>query len=1105
MANDQTIDQLNIELTADCKSASSAIEQLTKDFERLKAAMGPLANVNVKVSNSFNNTTKNINKTSSAVNSYKNSADKAVKSTQSLAQKFAQKISTTRTLVSVFQNLANTFADWFNESNEYIETVNLFRVTMGDAADGALEFAENVSTAMGIDIADWMQYQGTFKNLTAGFGVASDKANIMSQQLTQLSYDMASFFNTDVETAFDKLSSAMSGQVKGLREFGIDTTVASLQEYALAKGIDAKVRSMSQAEKSLLRYNYIMEKSIIIQGDMARTIITPANSLRILSAQLTQMKRALGNVVSVIVVQFIPYVQALVQIITEAASALATFFGFSSKDFEANTEGIGNGFSSGFEDAEESLDGVSGSIKKIKKQLMGFDELNILSNPESDSGGSSGASGVGAGLDLTPSTYDFLSNIDTSKIDEIKSKLKNALKVAGLIGGAVATWKISKGFSKVLDLISGAPGKTLGTSAILTFTGFAIEFTGVKDALQNELNGMNFTEILMGGLLGTGGAALLGTSLAKLITSKLGGSALWTALSLFGEKVGYATVTAAGTAIGFGIGGLIAGIPMLLVGIVDIFKNGLSTLNGILTVGGATLAGAAIGAFFGPLGIAIGAGIGAIVGGVALLGAKAANEFAYIPTVIEVFDDKISDTTKNKLEPFIEQMKGLDDVFSTVEYTGNIISDETVTDVKDKLTAITTAIKNELDSDKNEALKNLEPLRAALGDAAYNELIADNEKYYEQMQNQVAEKESRINEIMANARAENRTLTADELTEINSLRAEMEDTGVKHMSETEKEYLLIMNRLKDNTVAINLEQGSEVIKNALKTKEEAIANAQAQYDGIYLEALRMKDAGIITEEEYEQIVSAAQYTKGEAIKAAEEQYKTIYDTTTEKLGDTSKYINSETGEIKTKWQVFCDNTKEKWTETWDGVKSWWDTNVASTIFSKDWWSEKWNNAIKGLKTAWENTKKWWSDNVKFPDIKLPHFSWTNDGYQATGVVKTVLEALSLPTSIPKLNISWYEQGGFPESGQLFFANENGIAPELIGNIGRKTAVANNSQIIAGIEGGVYRAMVAANATKQGGTQTIRIINEIDGDIVGEKVIQYHNGKVLQTGVSPLMV
>ena len=103
-----------------------------------------------------------------------------------------------------------------------------------------------------------------------------------------------------------------------------------------------------------------------------------------------------------------------------------------------------------------------------------------------------------------------------------------------------------------------------------------------------------------------------------------------------------------------------------------------------------------------------------------------------------------------------------------------------------------------------------------------------------------------------------------------------------------------------------------------------------------------------------------------------------------------------------------------------------------------------------------------------------------------------------------LKLRAYAMGGFPKMGEMFIARERG--PELVGNIGRKTAVANNDQIISGIESGVYRAMMAANSMKQGGgSQTIRIINEIDGDVVGEKVIQYHNGRVMQTGASPLLV
>ena len=93
-----------------------------------------------------------------------------------------------------------------------------------------------------------------------------------------------------------------------------------------------------------------------------------------------------------------------------------------------------------------------------------------------------------------------------------------------------------------------------------------------------------------------------------------------------------------------------------------------------------------------------------------------------------------------------------------------------------------------------------------------------------------------------------------------------------------------------------------------------------------------------------------------------------------------------------------------------------------------------------------------------------------------------------------VNLDAYADGGYPETGQLFLSRESG--PEMVGTIGNRTAVANNDQIVSGIESGVYRAMMAANSTNSGGTQTIRIINEIDGDVVGEKVIQYHNNRVM---------
>ena len=424
-----TIDELNIQIEAESKKATDALDKLIDKFKAVEAKLSVLDVVNTKAGASLDKTTNSANKAATATDKHSNSTDKASKSTKSFTDKLAQQISKYRTLMGAFKSAAQTMAGWFNESNEYIETLNLFNVTMGEGSDAAYNYAESVQKLVGIDIKDWMQYQGVFKNLTSGFGVASDKANIMSQNLTQLSYDFASFFNTDVETAFDKLSSAMSGQVKGLREFGIDTTVASLQEYALAKGIDTKVRSMTQAEKSLLRYNYIMEKSVIMQGDMARTLVTPANALRILSAQLMQMKRALGNIISVVVAKFIPYIQAMVQVITDAANALANFFGFKLPEIDYSS--LGGNIAGGFEDAEESADGVVDAAKKIKKQLMGFDELNIISNPDTDSSSSGSGTGTGGTLNgMEPIEYDFLKGLDTSKLDEVKDKLEKIWKTA---------------------------------------------------------------------------------------------------------------------------------------------------------------------------------------------------------------------------------------------------------------------------------------------------------------------------------------------------------------------------------------------------------------------------------------------------------------------------------------------------------------------------------------------------------------------------------------------------------------------------------------------------------------------------------------------------
>ena len=382
-----------------------------------------------------------VNNTANAVYNYGRALGQATENvqrhanhTRTLFHRLATTVGQFYILYMAVKKVANIYAEWYTKSNDFIENLNLFEVTMRSSTNAALDYAKSVEQIMGINLADWLNYQGKFQQLSKGFGVASEQADVMSKNLTQLSYDLSSFFNVDAQKAFEKLSSAMAGQVKGLREYGIDVTVASLQQYALSKGIDLTVRNMTQAQKAVLRYNYILEKTVNIQGDMARTIITPANSLRILNAQLERLKRTLGNIISVVVTKFIPYVQAGVNLITKFAERIANAFGFELPKIDYSGLDDAVSITEDMDDAASNLSDdfadAAAEAKKLKYQLMGFDELNILKSPTDNSTASKVKDNLAnlypSDLGLGIPEYDFGLDSVSLKADEILNKLKEA-------------------------------------------------------------------------------------------------------------------------------------------------------------------------------------------------------------------------------------------------------------------------------------------------------------------------------------------------------------------------------------------------------------------------------------------------------------------------------------------------------------------------------------------------------------------------------------------------------------------------------------------------------------------------------------------------------
>lgn len=251
------------------------ISNFTKKVKDLTEALKPLATEMVKVSTSFSALPNNITK----INTSLSKAQKIVKGSTNKGNFIENlfggkygKIIQIGLLINGIQRLGTTISGFVNESNAYIENMNLFNVSMGEAADKAREFINQYTSVLGVDPSNMMRYMGMFNSLVEGFGLSSDAAYTMSKNLTQLSYDMSSFLNISVEDAMQKIKSGISGEIEPMRAVGIALDQATLQETAYTLGIDKKVSAMTRAQKTELLYYQIMTKTTKMQGDMARTL-----------------------------------------------------------------------------------------------------------------------------------------------------------------------------------------------------------------------------------------------------------------------------------------------------------------------------------------------------------------------------------------------------------------------------------------------------------------------------------------------------------------------------------------------------------------------------------------------------------------------------------------------------------------------------------------------------------------------------------------------------------------------------------------------------------------------------------------------------------------
>lgn len=439
----KTLDSLSDISKVISKLDQADLGKFSGQMNQISSAMAPLAQNSNQLSDVFNKMPSAVASASKSLDAYNSKSRGAKTHTGGLFSAISSLVSGARNVKSTFLAISSAFSFFYDESAEYIEQLNLFNVAMGSASQSASAFAQKVSDAMGIDPGKWMEYQGTLNMMIEGFGVASDKAQIMSQNLTQLSYDYSSLMNVDVSTAFDKIQSAMSGQIKGLKEYGNNVSVAMVKQTGLKYGLQGNVSTWDQNTQAIMRYITIMNNAskVDVFNDMARTINTPSNAVRILAQQFKVLRRAIGNIASVFATAVIPYIQVAVELLNKFASFVAGLFGFKlpTIDYSGLEKGSGamDDMADSAKDAGSSVGGATKKVKDLKKELqtLGFDELNILNSPKNDSdsggsGGGSGGGGIGGGAgigDIDLPQYDFLKGLKKDT-DEIEKRLKELFK-----------------------------------------------------------------------------------------------------------------------------------------------------------------------------------------------------------------------------------------------------------------------------------------------------------------------------------------------------------------------------------------------------------------------------------------------------------------------------------------------------------------------------------------------------------------------------------------------------------------------------------------------------------------------------------------------------
>ncbi len=903
------------------------------------------------------------------------------------------------------------------------EVQNVVDVTFGAMSGRVDAFAKDAAKAFGLSEPRAKKYMGTYGAMAKSFGIAGKAGYDMSAAITGLTGDVASFYNLSQDEAYTKLKSIFTGETESLKDLGVVMTQTALDQYALNNGFGKTTAKMTEQEKVMLRYQFVMSQLSDASGDFARTSNSWANQVRILQLQFDALRATIGQG---LINAFTPVIQVINTILAKLQT-LAEYF----RAFTVAIFGDAAGGSGSVADSMDSAAGSSGNIadnmgsaansaKEMNRQLAKFDELNNLSsNRNSGGAGGGGGGGILGDLDLGMNNVQAQADLISSKIIDA-FKVGDYYSVGAYIGAA----------------ITDSLRKINWNEAYESARGF----------------GRGFAQFLNG---------LISPDLFWEVGHSIGGAlntALYAALE-FGKDFDWSNF---GLSVASGINGFFStfdfsalgsAASVFVIGLLDTIATALENTDWFMV-------GQKIGEFLAALDWdtilaksgrvivdAISAGIKLFAGftdaapiEAAIIASIAGFKFVGIAGIIAKGILKSIASTGITLSGIKLALTGL-----TIGYIGGPAFEVIGNEIVDKLDAIISELFGQsVDDALGEGL--LIAVSAGFGALAgpvgalvggIIGLILDGIRGGEW----ATKFWKGFGDTLFNWSFSKSLLgTAKEFFDKAFSSDNFIDFGVNIIA----------------GIASGLTAGLSFLVEPIADLLTWIVNGICDIFGIHSPAKEMEPYGQYI---LEGIIEGFRATFEEWNASLNEWYNQHIAPwfTVQKWSDLYNTIKSS---LKTKW----DETVLQWKTD---IQSWWDNHVTKW-FTKEKWTSGLTGIKEGFKAAFDAAvdvaKQIWNDFAKWLNEKL---TFTIDPITVMG--KTVYEGGEI--SLGK--IPTFASGGFPDKGQLFLASEAG--PELVGRMGGRTAVANKDQITDGIATAVYAANTEQNQLLREQNELLRMI------------------------------